>query len=541
MLTFLCLVSASFLKAGVEFSDGTRSWQQMVERYVKSLAPPVPTDSISGFLTDQGFLDNSVMIDGGPENNMKISFGARYQLGDVIFEEDYIDTVEYGAPFEKKSLEAVMDSVIGSFQAEGFYYASATPYSFRKREGEVDIYFTFLKGPLVTISAVELAGLKRTDPDFLRRHLTINYGDTLRPRELEASARAFRRFDFLDLTGPPAVTPEAGFESVRIRYDLAERRPFSVEGAGGYVPDDDGYFTWFLDLKGRNILGRGQKAGLLADRRERSKSVLSVYYGQPTFLLGRAETMLRIGTRDYRDRFYEFAAALSHETELNENISLRSQLGWKNVEPADTTARSFQVYEVGVGIRAGSVEAYKGAPVEFSLDWQISYSGRRYRQKENAAQITRAVYNDTRNELKARLGIPISALISGYTSIEVKDTQSSEKPLPFSEMYFIGGAGSLRGYRNDQFSGHRVVISKSELRFFVSYMDYLYPFVDGAYFEHYDLGIDGEISKLEDFKWGYGFGLRLSSDQRQLGMEFSWGEGANLDEPRLHITLGSRF
>ena len=85
------------------------------------------------------------------------------------------------------------------------------------------------------------------------------------------------------------------------------------------------------------------------------------------------------------------------------------------------------------------------------------------------------------------------------------------------------------------------MISKSELRFFVSYSDYLYPFVDGAYFERYEPEIDGEISKLEDFKWGYGFGLRLSSDQRQLGIEFSWGEGANLDEPRLHITLGSRF
>ena len=311
----------------------------MVERYVRSLNSPVSTDSVSDFLTDLGFLDNSVTIDGGRKDDMKISFGDRYQIGTLIFEEDYIDTVECKAPFESKSLEGVMDSIMGLFQAEGFYYASATPHSFLKREGEIDINFTFLKGPLVTISAVELAGLKRTDPDFLRQYLTINYADTLRPNELEASVRAFRRFDFLDLTGPPAVIPEAGFESVRVRYDLAERRPFSVEGAGGYVPDDDGYFMWFLDLEGRNIFGRGQKAGLLADRRERNKAVFSVYYGQPTFLLGRAETMLKVGTRDYRDRFYEFTAILSHEMELNESISLRSQLGWKNVEPADTAAR----------------------------------------------------------------------------------------------------------------------------------------------------------------------------------------------------------
>ncbi|UCD94627.1 MAG: BamA/TamA family outer membrane protein, partial [Candidatus Zixiibacteriota bacterium] len=331
------------------------------------------------------------------------------------------------------------------------------------------------------------------------------------------------------------------FESVRIRYDLAERRQFSIEGAGGYIPQNDGYFMWFLDLKGRNIFGRGQKAGLLADRRERNKSVFNVYYGQPTFLLGRGETLVRIGTRDYRDRFYEFGAALRHEMELNESISLRSRLGWKNVEPADTAARSFQVYDVSVGIRGGSVEAYKGAPVGFSLDWQISYSGRRYGRKENVANIARAVYNDTRNELNARFGVPIQSFISGYAGLEVKDIQSSEKPLPVSEMFFIGGVGSLRGYRNDQFSGQRVMLSTYELRFFVSHRDYLYPFVNGAYFERYESGIDGGVSKLDDFKWGYGFGLRLSSAQRQLGIEFSWGEGANLEEPRLHITLGSQF
>ncbi|UCD95441.1 MAG: hypothetical protein JSU69_05160, partial [Candidatus Zixiibacteriota bacterium] len=343
---------------------------------------PVPADSVSDFLTNLGFLDNAVKIERAPfGERIRISFGARYQIGILIFEEDYIDTVNYGAPFEKKSLESVMDSIIDSFQAEGYYYASATPHDFRKRKGEVDISFKFLKGPLVTVSAVELAGLKRTDADFLGRFLTVKAGDTLLPDELEASVRAFKRFDFLDLTGPPAVIPEAGFESVRIRYDLAERRQFSIEGAGGYIPQDDGYSMWFLDLKGRNIFGRGQKAGLLADKRERNKSVFNVYYGQPTFLLGRGETLVRIGTRDYRDRFYEFGAALRHEMELNESISLRSQLGWKNVEPADTAARSFQVYDVSVGIRGGFVEAYKGAPVGFSLDWQISYSGRRYGRK----------------------------------------------------------------------------------------------------------------------------------------------------------------
>ncbi len=121
------------------------------------------------------------------------------------------------------------------------------------------------------------------------------------------------------------------------------------------------------------------------------------------------------------------------------------------------------------------------------------------------------------------------------------DVESSEKPLPPSEMFLFGGPRSLRGYRNDQFSAQRLAIFSSELRLFFSRRDYLYPFIDIAYFEKYVSRTDQSVSRQDDVKTGYGVGVNLSSANRGLRIDLSWGEKTAFSEPRLSLGFVGRF
>ncbi len=538
------LLSVSGLRAEVKiiFKDGASDLQQRVRNYAKKQKAANLTDSLTIYLLNQGFLDNYMNLrEKDSIISLSIKFGDRYTVGKIILESDRYDTVEINRPLEEKNINGVLDSIITDFQSRGFYYASAVPVSWEKRGSTVDYYLKFQKGQPVTISSVDLEGLNKTRPSFLQRYLSIGAGDTLEPQKIENSALDFERLDFVRLESPPVIIPEVGLEKADISYHFSELQQYYFEGAGGYIPDDNGYFIWMLNLSGRNIFGAGQRAGLFVDRRERLKSIFRVFYGQPVFLLGPDYAELKIQTRDYREEFYEFGLGLSYDLFVRRELSLNSSLNWKNVEPADTLSRAFEVYEAGFAIKIGNIYAHRAAPTDFAMDWRLNYSGRHYKPLSGDTALSRSVYNDARSDLTGEISLPVLSFVSDYHLLNIKTIESTEKPLPLSELFLFGGARTLRGYRNDQFAARKLLLFKSELRFFVSESDYLYPFYDIAGFEWYRGDTENETVKRDDYKYGYGLGIRLASASRQLNIELSWGESTIFNEPRLNIILSNQF
>lgn len=520
--------------------DGEVGWKRKAESYARSMKSP--RDSLSLFLTEQGFLENEIQVsDGDAGMLLNVRFGPRYYIGRIIIEGDINDTISINSAFSNNIFNSTLDEFLRPYQESGRYYVSMIPVRFEKYNDKIDVYMKAAEGPLVHVSDIEFAGLKRTDIDFMRKLVGINRGDIISMDNIDRSQNTLGQLDFAWLTGSPEVIPDAGYETARIRYNLSERQQFYFEGAAGYIPEDDGYYVWYLDIKGRNLFGRGQRAGLLGDSREKYKSIFRVYYGQPLFLLGPGNIQLNIQTRDYRDQFYEFALGARYELSAGIGLMLNTELGWKNVEPSSALLRSFRVYEVGVGAKAGRIDNSRSAPVSFALEWQVKYSGRRYRQKVDSVSLERAIYNDSRAFLKAEAAATALGVFGGYQAASVYDIESSEKPLPVSELVLFGGPGTLRGYRNDQFSAQRLILSTSEMRLFFARSDYVYPFVDGAYYERYVLD-PGEIYvKDDDIKFGYGIGIKLTSGSRDLKLEFSWAEGAKFAEPRLIISFSGQF
>jgi len=544
IVLYLLIVSGLYAEVEVIFDDGTPEWRKNVQEYVKKQGIKTLPDSVTNYLVNYGFLDNYIRIARQNDNDndiLFIKFGGRYNIGRIIFEPVRCDTLEINQPFDEANINSLIDSIIFDYQSRGYYYTSLVPIEWIRRDSLIDCYMRFDDGPMVTVSSIELEGLHHTRANYLRKYISITPGDTLYPDKVQNSSFDFERLEFIELKEPPQIIPEVGLNKAIVQYRLSELRQYFIEGAAGYIPDDDGYFVWMLNLMGRNIFGGSQRAGLFVDQRERYKSIFRVFYGQPLFLFGPDYAELEILTRDYRDEFYEFGVGLSYDLYVGRNLSLNSSLGWKNVEPSDTLSRSFEVYDVGFAVNAGNIKVSRSAPIGFAMDWRLKYSGRRYKPLGGDSVLTRSVYNDARSDLTGEISLPLFSFLTDYHLANIKTIESPEKPLPLSELFLFGGAGTFRGYRNDQFAARRLLLFKSELRCFVSEMDFVYPFYDIAYYDWYDSENDSEAVKHDDIKYGYGFGISLSSTRRQLRIELSWGESTVIDEPRLNIVLSNLF
>jgi len=543
LLTMLAFCHTAFASGiNMEFLDGRPSTQKEVRRLLKNIDLSCSADSLNAVLVDEGFLDAWITRhEKDTAAVLMIHLGPQYLLGHVIIKGPNPDTLASSKKLSKKLVEKITDSIIAEYRAEGFYFASLTAVAALKRNGAVDLVLETQPGPLVTLSAVSLMGLEKTDQEFVRKFLSLNPGDTIVDKKLYESVRRLRQLDFLQLTESPKIIPESGFNTARVVYSFREKKQFAFEGAGGYVPDEKGYFSWLLHLRGNNLFGTGQRAALFADKREKDKSVLEISYGRPVFLLGLDKAEINLTTRDYRDQFYQFGLALSYETYLKNRFTLKSTLAWKNVVPSDTMLRSFNTYEAAIAFKTGSVDNRKDAPAQLILSWELKYSGRRYNRNQNAPEIQTAVYNDTRADLSVEADLPLFASLRHYQKVQFRDIESSESILPLSELFFIGGPLNLRGYRNDQFAARRMLLLNSEWRFYLSTTTSVYPFADGAFFELPVLDDNGAAGKENYTRWGYGWGISLLSENRSLIVEFSWGKNSNLDEPRLHIRLLNQF
>lgn len=538
VLISIVLLTCSVRGEEIRFEGGSATDQGDLSRLIRAADFDLDSDSVQAFLADRGYFDAAIFDD---SSGLAVNFGDRFKAGRIIVQNQNHDTVSIDEYFDRSIIDKSFREILDRYQKNGHFYANLRPIQYDRRDGYIDIIVELQPGPVVTISHIELDGLRKTDPDHIARYINVKSGDTLDSEKLEQSYERLRQLDYITIESPPEIVPEEGYDRARIVYRFSEKKRVYVEGSGGFVPDDDGYFMWYFNGRLRNIFGQGRFVELLIDRREKDKAVFRFNYTQPTFLLGQGRTGIGISTRDYRKQFYEFALTAFYDLDLTQTSRLRVNLEWKDVEPEPADLPSYNIYGVGVRLQSGEIRAETGYDFQSSLDWRITYLSRRYNTGGESDSLQKSTYEDTRIDLTAEILKRMSGTLYGYGRLIVRDVESGEKPLPLSELVLFGGPGTIRGYRNDRFSARRLFISALEPRLFWDRYSYLFPFFDAVYYEYYRIDNSSVPGKFDDFLYGYGIGVNFGSATRKLILSLSWGKDAVVDEPRLNVTVSDQF
>ncbi|MCP4706609.1 MAG: hypothetical protein GY865_18575 [candidate division Zixibacteria bacterium] len=535
-------------KNEIHFYDGSPMWHRFVESELNNIneidvfSSKDIADSINLILINAGFSNSTVKVDDFDSVNIiNIEFGDQFYIGDLIIDGDKNDTIICNNHFIESEYEILIDSILESYKDQGYYFVNLLPQKYTADNNKVNIFMYLQTGPIVEISSVEFSGIKKTDPELLKRYVNISKGETLNLVKIQDSWERLKYLEFVNSKRFPEIIPEPGYNKARVRFDLSETKLLDVEGAGGYIPDDNGSFVGFLDFKLQNYFGSGRTVGLLLDKKEKNRSVQQLLYSQPFFLLGYGRVKFVLSNRDYRDQFYEFSLNGVYDFGIGRNLSARINFGWKNLEPSDELFQSFDVYNTGFGIKMGKIDnQFRQAP-QFLLNWEIGYYARRYKFTPGDSISALSNISDTQNKLKVEATYTIFSSTVIYLKTKFEDIKSSEKPLPISEKILFGGRSGPRGYRNDQFSARRLLSFELEPRLYFSSNNYFYPFMDAAYFEYYNIDESENLSKDDDFIYGYGFGFNLNSENRSFNITLAWGEHSPFDQPRLNIVLSNSF
>jgi outer membrane protein insertion porin family len=121
-----------------------------------------------------------------------------------------------------------------------------------------------------------------------------------------------------------------------------------------------------------------------------------------------------------------------------------------------------------------------------------------------------------------------------------REVQSNQPIIPLPDQFRLGGATTLRGYREEQFRGTRVAWSNLEYRYVFSRRSRAFLFFDAGYFYRLE-GPLPNLQKIEDTKLGWGLGARVDTPLGIVGVDYGLGEGDALTNGKVHVSLVNSF
>ncbi len=483
-------------------------------------------------LSDSGYLGASYQID--TAGRVEVTAGNRSLLRKVAIDGDTTAEFSSTAPFTEGSVTDLVQPILASFQSRGYYYASAQVSPISTIGDSVDLVATVRKGPLVTISELKCDGLRRTSNKAVQKSLGTVSGEPMTSSKIEEIDRRARQIPFLTYLPPVEIEPQPGYNSAAVKVRFREPSMFSASGTGGYRPDDKNGVVWAFDGRLRDLFGAGRTIRLLSERRDKDNRILNIEYSQPSFLTGRGQFDAHIRSRDLRSQFSEFAISAGLSTYVSDQSLLGGTVGWSRVEPADSTF-GYNKYSAGVrydlNARFDSLSPVSG----YRLRWSAGYQLRVERNSGDSVTVRRISKNESRSRLTLETALPLHTPVwVATTRLDLMALFTEQSNPPPAELFLLGGPGSIRGYRTDQFGARRAAIGSTEIHL-RGKQGYLFLFGDVGYL--YSPLADGESD--ESTRFGYGAGFRLYDRDRMVEVALGWNPDLRLNRPQLILKLAT--
>lgn len=453
-----------------------------------------------------------------------------------------------GSVFRADILEADLERLLEAYENNGLPYCQIQVADFQiTPEDLLDFRLVIDEGPRVRVQSVEPEGNTITRNSVIRREMGIKADDLYSQRAIERGRRKLQRLGFFQEVGEVRLEVGSRLDLVVLRVPVVEGRSNTVDGVLGYQPATEvrkGYFTGLLDLSFRNLMGTGRRVEAMWSRREPTSSQLQFGYQEP-WPLGLPVTVGGSIQQVNQDSSYaQTNLEIQVDSHLGENLSGGVLFGWERVIPDVAGGQDLfnsRTYSVGLRLeldaRDNPLGPRRGGRYQTAI---------RHRFKENRStgniQPTRRRVESTEFTVGVEQYMSLHRRHVVATSVHLGEIRSDEQVIPLNEQFKLGGARTLRGYREEQFHGSRVIWTNLEYRLLYGRRSWSFLFVDaGHYFRQVRDPLTGAIGEVSGEKIGYGVGLRVESRLGILGVDYGLGEGDGLTEGKVHFGVLNEF
>ncbi len=487
-------------------------------------------DSLYTYFIDNGYLDVSIT---NLNDTLLISSGSQYFLRNIYLNSLIITKNTTPEKFTKETVTTEIEKTIQNVNKDGYQFATVVVESTVVHDKMVDLFCSLNKGPQVVLDSLIFEGLTKTQKPILHKYITLD-DSLITPKLLRTIEKDVREIPFVQFVPPIKQELLQGYQSANLIIPLKERKNILFEGGGGYLSDQD-LFLWNISLQFQNMFGAGREISVLSQKKDINHQNLTLEYKQPLFVLGIGSAGFKIQTRDYRDQFYEFVINSQFQTSYKKKFNFGTSAQYKTVEQENNL--SYRSAELSLSVSNDKLNLkVKNRTDKLIYDWKLSYGNRKYKNDTNLTISSHSSFNESRFEIKTQFLTPIKNSLMFFISSNLQSYLTNENIPPLAELYLIGGTGSIRGFKDEQFPSIRNLIVTVEPQYQFETGN-LFIFYDGGYIYNRTASVISDFDETTIYRYGYGIGLSFLNNSQFLKISFGWNKEVSFDNPRISLLL----
>ena len=456
--------------------------------------------------------------------------------------------------FNKAVLENDIDQTLTFFEDHGYPFAKiviSSIYFYGDSLSEsyyADIDLDIKPGVLSRIDHFEIMGNTKTNDDVILRELRISKGELYSQKTIDAIPKRLNRLGFFQPVEKPDFFLNSKNEGI-LRIKVKEKQTNNFDGVIGYVPsagsNQPGYLTGLVNISLTNLFGTGRAAAINWQQYNRYSQVLQLKYLEPWVLGYPINIGGSLFQRKQDSTYVQRTIEGSIEYLATESLSASLSLSTESVIPTENTQNVFTVFHsssvtTGLNLKIDTRDD-PYSPTEGVL-FVNSYSLSQKKITGPQQFITPAVQTNISLQ-RILLDISVFYQIFNRQVVAVSFHGRELRGSSFfetSDLFRLGGANTLRGYREDQFLGNRIFWTNLEYRVLLTRRTFGFLFLDTGYFLR-NAEPQLNIQKSEGFKIGYGLGINLETSLGVLRVSFALAKGDTFSDAKIHFGIVNEF
>lgn len=391
---------------------------------------------------------------------IRITEGERYDIGKVDFSGDLLVTKaelaklmksESGQHFSRTQLGQDIQAITDVYYDRGYAYANINPITNINAEAKtVDLTFDVQKGPQVTIERIDIIGNTKTRDKVIRRELRVYEGELYSGTGVRRSKERVTALGFFE-TVEVTQKPGSREDTIVVQVEVKEKATGTFQVGLGFSNVENFIFT--AQVSQNNFLGWGQSVSASAQisslRSLIQLSFFDPYFLDTNFLLSADFFRVEADYVDFTRR--STGGNLSLGYQVLEDVLVN--VGYSQEHVDVTAAQNFGGVLLANRFLSG---------VTSSVRLSVTYDKRNnrlfpskgfihYGSVEYAPPflgIGSSPFLFTRYTAYSRLyfPLPLGAVFKTNATIGYIQQLDANRPLPISELYYLGGINSVRGY-----------------------------------------------------------------------------------------------
>ena len=433
--------------------------------------------------------------------------------GDLVFDQSEAFGLTRGMVLLESDLEQRLDRLLRFYEDRGYPFCALRPdVQFDSDSARVQVVVS--PGPLVHVDVVRFEGNETTREDVLLRHISFVAGEVYDQRRVDTFVRQLQSLPFIDRVYTPELVSTG--DEMALVIGVEESRHTRIEGVLGVGSGQS--LTGEIALDVLNFSGGGREGYALWSRQGVGLSNLRVSYREPYVLnsplsgWGAVEMVARTGYVTHR-----FGGGA--DVAVGEGARFFGGVAHRRVLP-DSAGLGFYETERMWSLESGVRFDRRGQALG---GWKAEIRGEIGEVSDGVRRVQWGV--------DGQVFLPV-----GRQSVIVGRARAfwvgQEGDVPQSAGIWLGGAQSLRGYREEMFWGTNAGWVNVEWRWMLGPKARLFAFVDA-----------GRIAGAGSRSWpvSYGLGLLANGRMGAVGIDYGLPRGESLGQGMVHVRMVSAF